>query len=159
MIRGSSLTKHSGDKRFKEAADKIYASLKKVQTMDGLLPTVMDLDTGAGRSTTYTLGAFGDSYYEYLLKAWIQGGKKDEDLRRMYNAGVEGITKRLLQRSKGGLLYTAELREGRMIPEMAHLTCFIGGMLALGVMHNVNPATAVRDLTNAKSLTFESDRG
>ena len=26
----------------------------------------------------YTLGARADSYYEYLLKQWIQGGKKDK---------------------------------------------------------------------------------
>ena len=24
-----------------------------------------------------SLGAMGDSYYEYLIKQWIQGGKKD----------------------------------------------------------------------------------
>ena len=121
--------------------------------MDGMLPTMLDLTTGHGRSSTYTLGAFGDSYYEYLLKTWIQGGKKDESLRRMYNAGVEGITKRLLKRGGGGLLYSAELRGGQTVPEMAHLTCFIGGMLALGVLHGVNPATAERDLANAKALT------
>ena len=118
-----------------------------------MLPTMLDLTTGHGRSSTYTLGAFGDSYYEYLLKTWIQGGKKDESLRRMYNAGVEGITKRLLKRGGGGLLYSAELRGGQTVPEMAHLTCFIGGMLALGVLHGVNPATAERDLANAKALT------
>ena len=28
-------------------------------------------------SATITMGARGDSYYEYLLKQWVQSGKKD----------------------------------------------------------------------------------
>ena len=67
----------------------------------------------------------------------------------MYNEAVDGLTKRLLKRTSSGLLYCGL---ERFKAEMGHLTCFLGGMLALGVLHNVNPATAERDLANAKSL-------
>ena len=68
------LSKHSEDPRFKEAAEKIYRSLRRVATSEGLLPTLLNVATGS----SYSAGAYADSYYEYLLKVWIQGGKKDE---------------------------------------------------------------------------------
>jgi hypothetical protein len=37
--------------------------------MQGLLPIYIDYDTGALGVAMYTMGAMGDSYYEYLLKA------------------------------------------------------------------------------------------
>ena len=45
---------------------------------DGLVP--MFINTNSGQFThqgVFTLGARADSYYEYLLKQWIQGGKKE----------------------------------------------------------------------------------
>lgn len=47
---------------------------------DGLVP--MFINTNSGQFThqgIYTLGARADSYYEYLLKQWIQGGKKENE--------------------------------------------------------------------------------
>ena len=71
----------------------------------------------------------------------------------MYNDAVEGMTRQLFRRSKTGLLYCGVKRgNGHLKPEMGHLTCFVGGMLALGVLHNVNPDTRDRDLENAKAL-------
>lgn len=46
----------------------------------GLAPIQINANTGQFRSfSTITLGARGDSYYEYLLKQWIQTGKKSDD--------------------------------------------------------------------------------
>jgi len=45
---------------------------------DGLVP--MFINTNSGQFThqgVFTLGARADSYYEYLLKQWLQGGKKE----------------------------------------------------------------------------------
>ena len=36
-----------------------------------------------------SLGALGDSFYEYLLKAWILSGKKDITARNMYDEAVK----------------------------------------------------------------------
>jgi endoplasmic reticulum Man9GlcNAc2 1,2-alpha-mannosidase len=44
---------------------------------EGLVPIFINANTGQFRVfSTITLGARGDSYYEYLLKQWIQTGKK-----------------------------------------------------------------------------------
>lgn len=41
--------------------------------------------------STITMGARGDSYYEYLLKQWIQSGKTSEALKADYLESVEGV--------------------------------------------------------------------
>lgn len=46
---------------------------------DGLVP--MFINTNSGQFThrgVFTLGARADSYYEYLLKQWLQGGKAED---------------------------------------------------------------------------------
>lgn len=35
-----------------------------------------------------SVGALGDSFYEYLLKAWIQSDKTDSEALEMYHAAV-----------------------------------------------------------------------
>ena len=72
----------------------------------------------------------------------------------MYNNAVDGITKHIFRRSPSGLLYTSELEGGFNGKTMGSLACFTGGMLALGVLHNINPETRDRDLANAKSLAY-----
>ena len=45
---------------------------------ENLLPTFMNPVTGEAAHGDLSMGAMADSYYEYLLKMWIQTGKKDE---------------------------------------------------------------------------------
>ena len=43
-----------------------------------------------GLFTEHTsIGALGDSFYEYLLKSWLQSGKKDTKAREMYDEAVK----------------------------------------------------------------------
>jgi len=36
-----------------------------------------------------SVGALGDSFYEYLLKAYLQSNRTDTEALEMYNAAVE----------------------------------------------------------------------
>lgn len=36
----------------------------------------------------HSVGALGDSFYEYLLKSWLQSGKKDTDAKKLYDDSV-----------------------------------------------------------------------
>ena len=36
-----------------------------------------------------SIGALGDSFYEYLLKAYLQSGKEDKEAKEMYDAAVK----------------------------------------------------------------------
>ena len=40
------------------------------------------------------------------------------------------------RKSNGGLTYIGEFKSGRVTPTMAHLTCFAGGMIALGAQQD-----------------------
>ena len=41
-----------------------------------------------------TFGGMGDSMYEYLLKGWLQTGKKEEWLWEMYRKSMDGARER-----------------------------------------------------------------
>lgn len=45
---------------------------------------------------------------------------------------VQAIEKNLIRKSRGGLTYIAEWKGGLLEHKMGHLTCFAGGMIALG---------------------------
>ena len=53
--------------------DKLHSLPKK----DNLVPLFINAETGQFRPGTLTMGARADTYYEYLLKQWIQSGKKE----------------------------------------------------------------------------------
>ncbi|KAM4746523.1 mannosidase, alpha, class 1B, member 1b [Anableps anableps] len=109
--------------------------------LDGLVP--MFINTNSGQFThqgIYTLGARADSYYEYLLKQWIQGGKKENQFLKDYLQAIEGVKKNLLQKSSpNSLVFVGELSHGQFSPKMDHLVCFLPGTLALGA-HSGLPA-------------------
>lgn len=73
-----------------------------------------------------SLGALGDSFYEYLLKAWIQSNKTDSTARQMYDNAMNGVVKNMIQRSPGGLIYASDMKLGQLDHKMGHLACFAG---------------------------------
>ena len=57
------------------------AVLDKVHSQprpNNLVPMFINPHNGQLKSGTLTLGARADSYYEYLLKLWLQSGKQEE---------------------------------------------------------------------------------
>lgn len=99
------------------------------------------------------MGALGDSFYEYLLKAWLQSGKSDAVARAMYDEAIEAVDKNLVQTSsKSNLIYIAEMKYDRTEHKMDHLACFSGGLFALGAVtddNHVHPKDKKSlDLTN-----------
>lgn len=73
-----------------------------------------------------SIGALGDSFYEYLIKAYIQSGGKDAEAREMYEEAIGVITNRLVMKSHSGLTYLAESKFNRLEHRMDHLACFSG---------------------------------
>merc|ERR1712137_281746 len=103
-----------------------------------------------GREISF--GALGDSFYEYQLKLWLFTNKEADGYRRMYEESANGAIKRLIQTSKSGYRYLAQIdRGGSITHKMEHLTCFAGGMYALGAQHGavekIEDHKAAADLT------------
>ena len=68
---------------------------------DGLVPNAVSSGTAKfDRASTLTLGARGDSYYEYLLKHWLHAGKPAGG-ERSYLRAMDGVLLYLLRRSAG----------------------------------------------------------
>ncbi|KAB5528648.1 hypothetical protein PHYPO_G00142650 [Pangasianodon hypophthalmus] len=134
------LSRLTGDPKYQDAVMEVMKQVHKLEGKhDGLVP--MFINTNNGQFThlgVYTLGARADSYYEYLLKQWIQGGKIETELLEDYMQAVEGIKKNLLKKSSPlGLTFVGELSHGRFSPKMDHLVCFLPGTLALGAHHGL----------------------
>ena len=76
------------------------------------------------------LGSRGDSYYEYLLKVWLQ--QRDNNvtyLHDMYEEAMKGVRHLLVRKSiPSGLVFVGELPSGpngAFSPKMDHLVCGI----------------------------------
>ncbi|RHY21743.1 hypothetical protein DYB32_009718, partial [Aphanomyces invadans] len=106
----------------------------------GLFPVHFEPDSGTfSRSDTFvTIGALGDSFYEYLLKVWLYSGKRSEDefLRRLYDDAVDGMEKHLFVHSlPDDAYFLQELR-----------------MLALGTVGETDAHKVDKHLDMAKKL-------
>ncbi|XP_016067264.1 PREDICTED: endoplasmic reticulum mannosyl-oligosaccharide 1,2-alpha-mannosidase [Miniopterus natalensis] len=134
------LSRLTGVKKFQEAAEEVTRHVHSLSgKKDGLVP--MFINTHSGLFThlgVFTLGARADSYYEYLLKQWIQGGRQDTQLRDDYLEAIEGIKRHLLRKSEPSkLTFVGELTHGRFSAKMDHLVCFLPGALALGAHYGL----------------------
>lgn len=86
------LSRCTGDDKYEAAIQTVNEKVHALPKKDGLVPIFINANTGTFRAgATISLGARGDSYYEYLLKQWLQTGKRDNDpLIEDYVAAVEG---------------------------------------------------------------------
>lgn len=91
-----------------------------------LMEFIYDGNIFAGIADHMSLGGLGDSFYEYLLKAWIQSGKEDVEAREMYDEAVAAITEYMIKTSAGKLVYVSDLKYDRLEHKMGHLACFAG---------------------------------
>lgn len=130
------LSKLTGETLFWEKAEKVMAVLDSNRPKDGLAPIFVDPDTGKYQGDVIRLGSRGDSYYEYLIKQYLQTGSKEDVYKDMYDETVEGIKKHLIAQSvPNKLTFIGELNNGvsgELSPKMDHLVCFAGGMLGIG---------------------------
>ena len=69
-------TRYNAPLSLQTAIDAVSQHLHKMEKLDGLVACFINPHTGTFRqSSTVSAGASADSYYEYLLKQWIQTGK------------------------------------------------------------------------------------
>ncbi|KAH9616594.1 hypothetical protein KSS87_011875 [Heliosperma pusillum] len=110
-------------------------------------------NTGAFSGENIRLGSRGDSYYEYLLKVWLQqGGNRSSNftyLHSMYEEAMKGVRHLLVRKSiPNGLVFVGELpygASGSFSPKMDHLVCFLPGTLALGATKGLTKSKAMKE--------------
>ncbi|GAM26623.1 hypothetical protein SAMD00019534_097980 [Acytostelium subglobosum LB1] len=135
----------TGISTYAQKVELIRESLQtRLTPYPGLLPTML--------SPTYyccnifSIGANGDSYYEYLLKMWIYTGKKNDNYRKMYLDATNSILNNMYKVSSLGEAYITNIENGNLTHKMEHLMCFVGGMFALGAQVNITMDQRMNDL-------------
>lgn len=135
------LARSSGDKAFEEVVQSVNEKVHALPKTNGLVPIFINANSGAFRNfATISLGARGDSYYEYLLKQWLQTNKKPNDfLIEDYKTAMDGVLTQLVRKTPAEKhTYIGELINGKDFkPKMDHLTCYLPGTLLLGHRHGM----------------------
>ncbi|XP_076656436.1 alpha-Mannosidase class I a [Halictus rubicundus] len=142
----------TGNPVYKSKVENVRKVLKNLEKPKGLYPNYIHPRTGKWGQHHMSLGGLGDSFYEYLLKAWIQSGKEDVEARQMYDEAIAAIDQHMIKTSPGKLLYVSDLKYDRPDHKMGHLACFAGGMFALGAKTMENELSD-RYMTVAAGLT------
>ena len=129
------LAKITGEKHFWDKAEKVMEVVDKTGLKDGLKGIYLSPETGRTTSINVRLGSRGDSYYEYLIKQYLQTSKQEPIYLAMWEEALSGIKKHLITYSSpSNFTVLAERPNGldsNIEPKMDHLVCFMPGAIAL----------------------------
>jgi mannosidase alpha-like ER degradation enhancer 2 len=97
----------------------------------GLVGTTIDVETGEWQDTGSHITGRIDSYYEYLLKAWLLFD--DEDFREMWETSIAAVNQYLADSVDTGFWYGhADMHDGiRTATHFGALDAFLPAVLAL----------------------------
>ncbi|KAI9887299.1 MAG: mannosyl-oligosaccharide alpha-1,2-mannosidase [Watsoniomyces obsoletus] len=127
----------TGEKQYWEKAEKVMQVIDDNGVQDGLVPIFIYPENGLFRDQNIRLGSRGDSYYEYLIKQYLQTSKQEPVYLEMWEQALAGVRKHLITYSNpSNITVLGELPEGiggPLSPKMDHLVCFMPGTIALGV--------------------------
>ncbi|KAF1756893.1 hypothetical protein GCK72_013347 [Caenorhabditis remanei] len=131
----------TGNKKYEEVTFNASKHIHKTKCLeyDGLCPYHID-SKGEFRKTSITLGARADSYYEYLIKQWLQTKKSIDWLRDDFIQSMTAVKKHLYCQSQpNGLWFIGEITEYKdFYPKMDHLVCFLSGSLVLSHFNSLD---------------------
>lgn len=140
------LAKATGEDLYWRKAEKVMEVIDRNNARDGLVPIFIYADRGTFREQNIRLGSRGDSYYEYLIKQYLQTSEQEPVYQSMWNDSMKGIQKHLLTYSKpSNFLLIAEKPSGlvgALSPKVDHLTCFMPGTIALATTKGATLAEA-----------------
>uniref|UniRef100_A0A0E0HB11 alpha-1,2-Mannosidase n=1 Tax=Oryza nivara TaxID=4536 RepID=A0A0E0HB11_ORYNI len=153
QLEYSYLSTISGDPKYDLEAMKVLEHMRTLPTVEGLVPIYINPSSGQFSGENIRLGSRGDSYYEYLLKVWVQQERyRDTSLKylfEMYTEAMKGVKHLLVRKTiPNGLVFVGELPYGRnsgFSPKMDHLVCFLPGTLALGATKGITKKKALEN--------------
>ncbi|PWA85792.1 alpha-mannosidase [Artemisia annua] len=149
------LSQRTGNPKYQQKVENVILELNKTFPADGLLPIYLNPHRGTTSHSTITFGAMGDSFYEYLLKVWIQGNKTAEvkHYREMWETSMKGLLSLVRKTAPSSFTYISEKIGNSLIDKMDELACFAPGMIALG-SSGYGPAESAKFLNLAEELAW-----
>jgi mannosidase alpha-like ER degradation enhancer 2 len=132
ILEFGTLSRLTGSPVYYDAAKRAIVALFERRSEIGLVGTTIDVGTGEWQNTESHVSGMIDSYYEYLLKAWLLFG--DTDFRDMWEASIEAVNTYVADERESGLWYGhVDMRTGeRTATQFGALDCFLPAVLALG---------------------------
>ncbi|MFA8433903.1 MAG: glycoside hydrolase family 47 protein [Marinifilaceae bacterium] len=103
LLEFGSLSKLTGNPIYYSKAKKALVAVYQRRSKLGLVGTTLNIHTGEWLNQDAHLSGCIDSYYEYLLKAWLLFG--DAECKEMWEMSIKGINKHLAQEYDGDLWY------------------------------------------------------
>jgi mannosidase alpha-like ER degradation enhancer 2 len=131
LMEFGTLSKLTGKPVYYEKAKNALVQLFKRRSRIGLVGTWINVETGEWTNTSSHISAAIDSYYEYLLKAWLLFG--DKECKTMWDESSKAIETYLADTTHGGLWYGhANMETGkRTSTEFGALDAFYPAVLCL----------------------------
>jgi len=131
LIEFGTLSKLTGKAVYYQKAKRAAVELYNRRSSIGLVGSGINVKTGKWIDPVSHIGGGIDSYYEYLLKAWLLFD--DKDCERMWNSSIESVNKYLADQVSTGFWYgQADMNTGaRGATVFGALDAFFPGTLAL----------------------------
>lgn len=149
------LSQRTGDPKYQQKVENVISAINRTFPDDGLLPIYINPHSGTSSYSAITFGAMGDSFYEYLLKVWIQGNKTAavRPYREMWERSMKGLLSLIRKTTPSSFTYICEKSGHSLTDKMDELACFAPGMLALGSF-GYGPEESQKFLTLAEELAW-----
>jgi mannosidase alpha-like ER degradation enhancer 2 len=131
LIEFGTLSKLTGKPIYYDKAKRAMVELYNRRSPIGLVGSSIDVETGKWTDPDSHVGGGIDSYYEYLLKAWLLFG--DKDCQRMWKSSAEALNKYVADDASTGFWYGhVDMNTGkRSGTYFGALDAFFAGTLAL----------------------------
>jgi mannosyl-oligosaccharide alpha-1,2-mannosidase len=163
------LSQLTGDPKYYDAIQRIYNEFEKSQSstlLPGMWPVTVNAEAPSfNEDNFFTLGGMSDSLYEYLPKQYMLLGGLLDQQKTLYENFIEVAKTHLFYRiynpkdkqiSMSGDIRVKGTESGvksdieiKLKPRGQHLTCFVGGMVAIASKIFSRP----NDLSLAEELT------
>jgi mannosidase alpha-like ER degradation enhancer 2 len=131
LLEFGTLSKLTGKPLYYEKAKRALVEVYNRRSPIGLVGSEINVKTGEWTDPVSHISGGIDSYYEYLLKAWLLFD--DKDCERMWKASIDAVNKYLAERTSSGFWYgQANMNTGaRTSTTFGALDAFFPGTLAL----------------------------
>ncbi|KAL0957118.1 hypothetical protein HGRIS_003211 [Hohenbuehelia grisea] len=135
----------TGRTEFYDKVESIMGKMYEADVPNGLFAERWNPDRATPNDKHYSVGAAADSGYEYFLKQYLLSGKTEVKARDQYIKSANGIINNLVYISPTRkLLYVTDTINGNPTHTLEHLSCFLPGLLALGV-HTLGDSLTSRE--------------
>jgi len=130
MLEFGTLSKLTNDPRYYDTAKRAVTVLFARRSSIGLVGSTIDVRTGAWVEKDSHVSGGIDSYYEYLLKAWLLF--RDPDFQRMWDSSIAAVNRYLPDERPTGLWYGhADMDTGaRTLTHFGALDAYFAAVLA-----------------------------